>query len=166
MLNLAKTLIALGTTVIFGHTAPSTTGATYTRMTGAAADLQTALERHPWPEAVQEKRARIVFLMGFYESSWHASPLGDNDSGRACGVLQVHEPTLDLPEATCGAVRADRVLGWEVGIVRLQKLEEKCGNIRDALLAYATDGTCRPDKKSPMISWRCQKAGLNPETCE
>lgn len=164
MLNLIKALVSVGAAIAFGGM-PAEESLEMARVTGAASDLQTALARHPWPEAVQERRARLVLVMGWYEGAWQASPPGSNDSGRACGVMQVHSPQWDIAGATCEAVRADRVLGFEVGIVRLQTLEARCGSIAAGLAAYATDGRCGKQLGAAM-SWRCRRAGLDARTCE
>lgn len=171
-MSLHTTLIALGMTLIFTRTpterelgAPPVVRVVR-RMEQAASDLEAALLRRPWPAAVAEKRAKIVFAMGFFESSFHVSPPGYNDDGKACGRMQVHSPEKFVEGATCAKVRADGVLGWEAGIAVLQKFEAKCGTIVGALNAYAWDGECHPGVVMDLVRQRCIKAGLDPKTCE
>ena len=165
MTKLYKVLIVVGAFFIFGKKPVVETHPAYARMTEAATDLETALARRPWPEAVQSKRARIVFEFAGEESSFYTNPPGFNDNGAACGVMQLHNPQLDLPAATCEAVRKDRVLGFEAGIARIQRLEKECGSIAEALSAYAWRGECTHGIILDIVKRRCRKAGLS-ETCE
>ena len=112
------------------------------RAAGAAEDLARELEAMPLSPEERETYGRVAFVWSFYESAWWASPPGSNDKGAACGVLQVHSPELFVPGATCGGLRADRRLGYRVGLLAMRHFVATCGGLRAGLTAYSTTGTC------------------------
>lgn len=119
----------------------------------------------------REAYAKLALVFGYYEGSWYADPPGDNDAGKACGVMQVHDPHTILEGATCKKVRASLDLGYEVGIRLILDHEERCGSLGSALTMYAMGPVLDPATKKwmcpkfilPMISKRCVAAGLSKE---
>jgi hypothetical protein len=131
---------------------------TVLRAQAAAADL--VAEVQSLPEGERELYARVAYVWSYYESSWLANPSGSNDDGRACGVMQIHLPELAVPGATCAKVRADRKLGYRVGLATLHHLVAKCGSMRAGLTAFSTTGQC-PKKGMiiKLVADRCAIAG-------
>ncbi len=103
--------------------------------------------------------AKLLFVWSGYESSWYASPPGDNDKGAACGIMQIHTPEKWVPGATCEKVRASAHLGYVVGLTVIRQLEAKCGSLVAGLTAYSTDGACH-NYVLPLVRKRCKLAGL------
>lgn len=134
------------------------------RASAAADDVIVVVQKRVEP-AHREKWARILFAWGYYEASWWANPKGSNDQGAACGVMQVHNPEKYLDGASCARVRADRQLGFAVGLELLLKLEKDCGSTAGALTAYSMDGACKP-YVIPLVASRCKKAGLTASCVE
>jgi len=112
----------------------------------------------------RETWARIMFVFAYYEASWYASPKGSNDEGRACGVLQVHNPEKYVTGYDCKSVRGSLEKGFDVGLALMMRLEKQCGSKKAALTAYATDGACH-NWTLPLVVKRCKEAGLT-EECE
>ena len=132
------------------------------RARGAADDLLEAVAA----EAEHEPAlVRAAYVWSFYESGWYASPVGPNDKGGACGVLQIHVSSLPKgwipPEWTCAAVRKDRVLGYRAGLRVLRRLVDRCGSLRGGLHAYSTTGACPAPAAPPIrvVLERCKVAG-------
>jgi hypothetical protein len=142
------------------------TPAIETRATGAAQEI-VAVVNARLPDAPPGDRmawARVLFTWSRYESLWFADPRGWGDAGEACGVLQVHHPEKYIDGATCARVRADRRLGFRVGLEVMLATTAKCGSRGLGLSAYSSDGTC-PTSVFPIVSRRCLRAGLT-ATCE
>jgi hypothetical protein len=131
---------------------------TLARINSAAADLLFVTEEIP--EEHRDALTRVAFEYAGEEAGFYASPAGSNDSGSACGVLQVHWPEVDVKGATCDAVRADRKLGFRVGLLRMHRLWSKCGSLAAGLNAYSTNGTCTKQPILSLVRNRCQRAGL------
>ena len=114
------------------------------RARGAAEDVIAAVEtpEDGIPALERATWARRAFIWGYYESAFTTAASGDG--GASCGVLQVTTPERWLTGATCARVKADRVLGFRVGITVMRMLVTKCGSVRAGLTAYATDGACHP----------------------
>lgn len=126
----------------------------------AMLDAVAAVQAMKLSDADQERYARLAVVFGFYEGAWLASPRGSNDNGAACGVMQVWSPERILPGATCAKVRADRVLGFRVGLLTIQQLEARCGSLRKALNSYATGRDC-PEYHIALVDKRCAMAGVS-----
>ncbi len=110
-------------------------------------------------EADRERYTRLAVVFGLHEGAWLASPVGSNDHGSACGVMQVWNPERIVPGATCAAVRRDRVLGFRVGVLAMMQLEARCGSLRRGLNAYATGKDC-PGYHLWLVDQRCAEAGV------
>ncbi len=110
------------------------------RAQSCAADVWEVSKRAP--ESTRETWASILFVFAWKEGSCHANPPGFNDDGRACGVLQVHNPEKILAGATCHKVRSSRRLGLRVGLQLMMEKAEECGSIPSGLTAYAMYGSC------------------------
>lgn len=142
------------------------TPAIETRATGAAQEIIEVINAR-LPDAPPGERmawARVLFTWSRYEALFFADPRGFGDDHQACGVMQVHNPHRYVDGATCAKVRADRRLGYRVGLEVALMLATKCGSRGLGLSAYASDGTC-PSSVFPIVSRRCLRAGLT-ATCE
>jgi len=131
------------------------------RSEDALRDMLFAFERIGVSEVEKAKLAPIVIVWSYYESNWFASPTGNNDQGQACGVMQVHQPWIEIAGATCDTVRRDRILGYEIGIMRLRGFIAKCGSIRGGLTAFSMRGECpkTPGWTIKLVVDRCKIAG-------
>lgn len=132
------------------------------RVEAAASDLATAMEL----EGVSDvKVGKAAFVWSWYEAGLWADPRGDNDKGSACGVGQVHVASMPKgllhPSWTCAALRADRVLGYRAQLRVILHLRTQCGgDLRGALTAYSTTGTCpKPGWTIRLVKARCETAG-------
>lgn len=96
--------------------------------------------------------ARILTVFAWEESRFRASALGD--SGRACGVLQLHEQAR--AGHSCAAVRADRRLGLRLGLAWMRRMAVQCGSLEAGLRAYAS-GSCTGARA--LVARRCALAG-------
>lgn len=156
----AALLALLAALLSAGERAPQTD----TRAEGAAQDVITVVNDR-LPDAPPGERmawARVLFTWSRFESSWLADPRGWNDDRAACGVLQVHWPQKWVVGATCKRVRADRRLGYRVGLEVMLAMQVKCGSRALALGAFSSDGTCQ---SIALVARRCRLAGLS-STCE
>lgn len=154
MLTQAKAILALVSTLV--GTKVSNVHPAYVRAETALDSVEIALRQEGLEGPELEAWALRLWGWSYWESSWYPSPPGDNDGGRACGVLQVHEPGALLPGATCAAVRKDLVLGYRVGYRALRKFVTLCGSIDAGLGAYAT-GMCRSNMN--LVRKRCIALG-------
>lgn len=126
----------------------------------AIQDLDHAFTRLGSSEEERTILAPIALVWSYYESNWFANPKGSNDQGSACGVMQVHQPWIERPGTTCQDLRSDRILGYEIGILRLQDFITKCGSVRGGLTAYSTNGQCpKPGWAIRLVVNRCKIAG-------
>jgi hypothetical protein len=150
---------------------PPATDPAVIRGEASAAAIERVTEKLIKNPIKREAYAKLALVFGFYEGSWYADPPGDNDTGQACGVLQVHNPHTIIPGATCKKVRKDLDLGYEVGIQLILDHEERCGSLGSALTMYAMGPIHNKDSGKwecpkfilPMISKRCVAAGLSKE---
>lgn len=130
-----------------------------TRAESCAQDVLTVVKSRVQPER-QDVWARVLFTFAELEGGCLASPVGFNDAGRACGVLQVHNPEKVIEGATCEKVRKSRKLGLEVGLVLMMQLTDQCGSIGEGLTAYAMYGACPSQGYVlPLVKRRCKMAG-------
>lgn len=113
-----------------------------------------------FPAEVREPLARLTFVVAEKEGACLANPVGHNDAGHACGVMQVWYPWWEVPGVTCADVRRDRKLGLRVGMRRLFRLYRKCGGWGAGLTAYATNGACTGKWVLPLAKERCALAGV------
>lgn len=124
----------------------------------AARDTIAVAQSEPLPFRVSHTErvrmtARIIGVWMFYESRFQARAVGD--AGYSCGSLQVWR--LSLPKGTCAAAIESRQAGLRWGVrVMLQHLR-KCGHIRPALGAYATNGQCA--NNVAKVRQRCRYIG-------
>ena len=126
----------------------------------AAVDIATVVG--VYPEEKRVRYAKFLYVFGYYEGGWAASPKGYNDGGRACGVMQVHAKlAIGLkvlpPSMTCEALRADRVLGFQAGLLVFIHFETACkGNLRCALNGYASGQVNWGSSfMLPVVKYRC-----------
>lgn len=113
-----------------------------------------------FPDQNQDTLARLSYVFAWKEGGCRADPIGHNDNGNACGVMQTWYPQWEVEGATCESVKKDRKLGLRVGMRRMVRLFKKCGGWGPGLTAYATNGAC-PDKwVLPLVKERCKLAGV------
>lgn len=157
---LSSVFAAILSSLLHGSSADSTTLA---RASAAETAVRTAALAES-PPALRDRDARIMFVVGYVEGDWYASPRGSSDAGRACGGAQVHvrfwSSLLD-PRWTCAILRSDLTLGYRAGLRVIHALEKKCGSPGRALGAFRT-GTCR---ESSVTHAMCLAAGIG-ESCE
>jgi hypothetical protein len=123
-----------------------------------AAAVEVAIVRALEVEGVPvaDRPVWLVRLWGwsFWESSWRVDALGD--AGTACGLLQVHDPGVWLPGATCASVRADPVLGVRAGLRVMRYAIGRCGSVASGLGMFAS-GRC--GWVAPLVARRCRLLG-------
>lgn len=109
----------------------------------------------------QEAWARSIFGWQYWEASWLTRPKGYNDDGKACGVMQIHNPHKIIPGVTCEMLKKDSKLSVKVALTYLLEREKTCGSKAAAWSAYSWDGNCHKDTLY-LVKRRFKTVGLSP----
>ena len=133
----------------------------YDRMAGAVHDVVEVVDEEPSLFAGDDgkaKTAALLITISFHESGWKTDALGDG--GKSCGVMQTQQPQKWVAGATCDKVRADRKLGYKVGLAVLRGAKEKCGANTTAKvwLGMYASGMC--GMAQVAAKKRCAPAGV------
>lgn len=134
------------------------------RAASRADEILEVVESMVADPAQREAWTRSLFGWEYWEAGWFVSPAGSNDDGKACGVLQIHNPEGILSGATCEMLRKDGKLAAKVALTLLLEREKTCGSKAAAWTAFSWDGACHPQTLS-IVKYRCLRLGLT-DKCE
>ncbi len=117
-----------------------------------AADVQQGV-----PEPLWADEQDFLLEQAWHEGRWRVSPLGSNDAGAACGVVQINRWQIPEGFGTCAELRASRVAAFRAWHAMFAATLTRCGSVRAALGAIMSNGKCGAVPK--LVALRCSLSG-------
>lgn len=109
------------------------------------------------PEPAWADEQDFLLEQAWEEGRWRVSPLGSNDAGAACGVVQINRWQIPEGLGTCEELRASRVAAFRAWHAMFAATLTRCGSVRSALGAIMSTGKCGAVPK--LVARRCARSG-------